>query len=339
MGKNKSSTPCERKIIWECFQIHQNVMKVTQILGFSRGKVRNAIQYYRNKQTFEDSPRKKQRKTTPAEDRIMTRLSKSDPFMTSVQIRAQMETDFNVKISSQTVRRRLKENNLNGRIARRKPNVSKKNIKRRLGFAREHLHKSLRFWNLIVWSDESKFNVFGNDGRPYVRRPPLKELDPKYTKKTVKHGGSSVMVWGCFTSSGVGPIIQINGKMTGEMYKDILDTHLNRDYADNLPLAWIFQQDNDPKHCSRVVKSWFESNSIRVLEWPAQSPDLNPIENLWGIIKRSVAARKPMNKASLWEIIQQEWNKITPSQCAALVGTMSKRCAEVIRQRGFPTKY
>lgn len=339
MGKNKTSTPCERKIIVKCFKKYKNVMKVSKILGFTRGKVRNAVQYFKKHQTFENLPRKKSRKTTPAEDRTLVRLSKVDPFLTSVQLRAQMEENHDVKLSARTIRRRLQEKHLNGRIARRKPNLSKKNIARRMRFAKEHLYKSPNFWNLVVWSDESKFNVFGSDGRQYVRRPPLKELDPKYTKKTVKHGGFPVMVWGCFTSSGVGPLVQIHGNMTGEMYKDILDSHLNRDYADNLPLAWIFQQDNDPKHCSRVVKSWFESNSIQVLEWPAQSPDLNPIENLWGIVKKAVAARKPTNKASLWNIIKEEWSKITPAQCSLLVGTMQKRCAEVIKHKGYSTKY
>lgn len=190
MGKKKSSTPCERKIIWECFEKHKNVSKVTECLNFSRGKVNNAIQYYKKHNTFDNLPRKKPRKTTSADDRILVRLCKTDPFLTSTEIRAKMEEDYGVKISAQTVRRRLQENSLNGRIARRKPNVSKKNIKKRLQFANEHLSKCQKFWDLIVWSDESKFNVFGNDGRPYVRRPPLQELNPRYTKKplnTVVH--------------------------------------------------------------------------------------------------------------------------------------------------------
>lgn len=339
MGKNRSSNPNERKIIWECFAKHQSVARVTKVLGFSRGKVNNAIQYYKKNGTFKNLPRNKPRKTTPTTDRQLVRLSKADPFLTSSEIRAQMEKYHGVKISSQTVRRRLQENSLNGRIARRKPNVSKKNIRKRMAFAKEHLRKDVNFWKLIVWSDETKFNVFGNDGKPYVRRPPLQELNPKYTKKTVKHGGSSVMVWGCFTSSGVGPIVQIQGNMTGIMYREILQDNLNGDYVDNLPLAWVFQQDNDPKHCSRVVKDWITANHIKCLEWPAQSPDLNPIKNLWGILKRAVAARKPANKASLWHIIQDEWKKITPAQCHALVSSMSRRCAVVIRHKGFPTKY
>lgn len=339
MGRAKTSTPCERKLICEFFQKYKNIAKVAKILNFSRGKINNAIAYFKKHETFENLPRKKLRKTTPTDDRILVRLSKSDPFLTSTEIRAQMEDNYGVNISAQTVRRRLQENSLNGRIARRKPNVSKKNIKKRIAFAREHRKKPLKFWNLIIWSDECKFNVFGNDGRPYVRRPPLQQLNPKYTKKTVKHGGSSVMVWGCFTASGVGPIVEIKGKMTGIMYRDILESNLIGDYTENLPLAWIFQHDNDPKHSSRVVKDWLSAKYIKTLEWPAQSPDLNPIENLWGIIKRSVSARKPSNKAALWEIIKDEWYKISPEQCAALVKSMSKRCDEVLLQKGFPTKY
>lgn len=186
MGKKKSSSPCERKIIWECFQKHQSVSKVTEYLNFSRGKVNNALQYYKKNKTFNNLPRNKPRKTTPTDDRKLVRLSKADPFLTSSEIRAQMEEYHGVKISAQTVRRRLQENSLNGRIARRKPNVSKKNIKNRLQFAKKHLQNDPKFWDLIVWSDESKFNVFGNDGRPYVRRPPLQELNPRYTKKNRK---------------------------------------------------------------------------------------------------------------------------------------------------------
>jgi len=121
---------------------------------------------------------------------------------------------------------------------------------------REHIQKGPNFWNMIVWSDESKFNVFGSDGKPYVRRPPNKQLDPKYTKKTVKHGGASIMVWGCFIASGVCPLVKIEGIMNGKMDRDILINNLSGEYADNLPLAWIFQHENDPKHTSKIVKSW-----------------------------------------------------------------------------------
>lgn len=337
MGKKKSSTPAERRLIWETFQKTKSVGKVSEVLGFSRGKVNNSIHYYKKKFHLQ---RFTAEKTTKDHESWGSKIGQDQQIRSISHLnRNQSRNGDPLRCSNIGTDRskvfELEWPNCETKIKR----VKKKNIKKRLQFAHEHWRKDSQFWKMIVWSDESKFNVFGNDGRPYVRRPPLKELDKKYTKKTVKHGGSSVVVWGCFTSSGVGSIVQINGKMTGEKYKNILNDHLNGDFADNLPLAWTFQQDNDPKHCPRVVKSWLESSKIKVLQWPAQSPDLNLIENLWGIIKRAVSARKPFNKSSLWDIIYQEWHKITPDQCATLVQTMSDRCAQIIKQNGYPTKY
>ena len=102
--------------------------------------------------------------------------------------------------------------------------------------------------------------------------------------------------------------------MTSEMYKNILGNNVNGGYAENLSPGWTLQQDNDPKHKSQVVMSWLDENEINVFEWPPQSPDLNPLVNLWGIIKRAVSSRKSINQRSLWDIIQEEWNNITPQR-------------------------
>ena len=159
--------------------------------------------------------------------------------------------------------------------------MSDKNLKERLRFAKEHIHKPPNFWNMIFWSDKSNLNVFGSDGKQYVRCPFNKQLHSEYTKKTIKHGGASIMVWDCFTASGVDPLIKIEGIMKGETFRDILSNNLSGEHADNLFLAWIFQQDNDPKHSCKIVKSWLNQEGINVLQWPQQSPDLNPIKNLW----------------------------------------------------------
>jgi len=183
-----------------------------------------------------------------------------------------MVADYGV---NQTIRRRLNEFGLYGRITQKNPLLSIKNVKK----------------HMTVCSDEYKFKVFGSDGKPYVRRPSNKQLDPKYTKKAVKHGGASIMVWGCFTASGIGPLVEIEGIMNGEMYRDILINNLSEEYVDNLPLAWIFQQEKYPKHTSKIVKLWLNLEAINVLHWPPQSPDLNPMENLWGILKQVVGQK------------------------------------------------
>lgn len=98
-------------------------------------------------------------------------------------------------------------------------------------FPKQHFHKASNFWNLVVSSDESKFNVFGNDGKPYVRRPPLKELNPRLHQEDDQTWSFISNGVGCFTASGIGPIIQIEGKMTGTIYKNILKENLVGDYA------------------------------------------------------------------------------------------------------------
>jgi len=83
------------------------------------------------------------------------------------------------------------------------------------------------------------------------------------------------MVWGCFSSNGMGPIFKIDGIMDRYVYKGMLPYSRR-----NMPRGWIFQQDNDPKHTSKLISDWFTSKKVKVMEWPPQSPDLNPIENM-----------------------------------------------------------
>ena len=114
----------------------------------------------------------------------------------------------------------------------------------------------------MLWTDKSKFNRFGSDGKQYVRRPQNQELTPRYTRKTVKHGGGNVIVWGSLLWCGVGPLHKIQGTTDKHMYKEILE-NVMLPYAEvKLPLVWKFQQDNDPKQSARSVKVWFNANKF-----------------------------------------------------------------------------
>lgn len=184
--------------------------------------VHNAILHYGSNGSAENKERKcRPKKTTPAEDRLICRTSKANPFLSSKQIYGEISPQLTNGISTRTIRRRLLEGGLRGCIARKKPHVSKNNLKRRIQFAKEHAEKPLAFWKLILWSDESKFNLFGSDGKKYVRRPINKELDPRYTLKTIKHGGGNIMVWAAFSWFGVGPIRRISERMDQNVSKYI----------------------------------------------------------------------------------------------------------------------
>ena len=103
---------------------------------------------------------------------------------------------------------------------------------------KQYVHKDIRFWENLLWTDECKFNHFGSDEYKYVRRPQNQELSPRYTLKTVKHGGGNAIVWGSFSWCGVGPLHRIQGTMDQHMYKEILENIM---LPYNLPLVWKFQ--------------------------------------------------------------------------------------------------
>ena len=86
---------------------------------------------------------------------------------------------------------------------------------------------------------------------------------------------------------------------------------------------WVFQIDNDPRHTSKVVAKWLKDNKVKVLKWPSQSPDLNPIEHLWAELKKCMRAKRPINQTQLHQLCQEEWAKIHPTYCGKLVATQN----------------
>ena len=121
--------------------------------------------------------------------------------------------------------------------------------------------------------------------------------------------GGSIMIWGCFSSKDTG---RIHGRMNGSMYREILEKNLQKS-ATSLGHGrnFMLQHDNDSKHTAKLTKEWFGNNGISTLNWPSQSPDLNPIENLWNTLKVKVYKRNPQNIKQLEELCKEEWGKVT----------------------------
>ncbi|GFW63563.1 transposable element Tc1 transposase [Trichonephila clavipes] len=256
---------------------------------------------------------------------------KIDPKISAPKIAASTSNTLGRSVSAETVRRVLRKAGYNGRVARKKPLIGKRNRVKRLKFTKEHILKPQQFWNEVIFSDESKFNIFGSDGRRMVSRKPNTSHHPKHTIPTVKHGGGSVMVWGCMAMSGMGKLVFIDGIMHKMAYLNILQNNL-KESADNLRLGsnFIFQQDNDPKHTAFVVEKWLLYHCRNQINILPQSPDLNVIDHLWSHLERSVQKHQITSKEQLKTVLQEEWLNIAPETTRHLVESMPRRLEAVI---------
>ena len=128
--------------------------------------------------------------------------------------------------------------------------------------------------------------------------------------------------------------------MTGEMYRAILDNNLFQSVNKlGMGAQWIFQHDNDPKHAAGIVTNWLNSNGIQPLKWPPFPSDLNPIEHLWDEIERTMKKEQPKNEKDLKECLTRVWKGIEITVLKNLVDSVPNRLNEVIRMKGYPTKY
>lgn len=219
-----------------------------------------------------------------------------------------------------------------------KPLLTPRHIKKRLTFAKEHKDWPLQRYRSILWSDESVFTVTGtNFGK--VRRPRNSDRhDPRYTVTRERHP-DSLMVWGCFSYYGVGNLVFFEKGVTvnSERYLDLL--HDNLETCFDKCSAETFMQDGAPCHRATVVKEWLDMCAVPYLDWPPNSPDLNPIENLWSIMKRKVQEVDTSSVAKLKAALSKLWEELPKELLENLADSFPNRLQEVIHKRGNAIKY
>ena len=285
-------------------------------------------------------------------ERHLIRTCSQNRFMTAPELAVEVANATGVTVHRTTVSRRLAAAGFHGRVARHKPRLTANHKARRLRWAREHLAWSPDDWSKVLWSDESRFQLFQSDGRVYVRRCVNEEFAEKCVVPSVKHGGTGIMVWGCMSSAGVGDLVRVVGSMDAVAYIAVLDNHLLPSAHRLIGTEFLFQQDNAPPHTARITQEYLANQTpafvrelggswdFQLMEWPAQSPDLNPLENLWNELERQLHREvRPRNQDQLFEILQRIWNGLDPQILANLLGSMGRRCQAVIDAGGAYTRY
>ena len=339
MGKQTSLET--RKIIINLKKNGKSLREIGQIVQRNHCTVKKIIDKYTKYKQIKDFERTgRPRRLTDAEVRTVVREIKQNPAESAVKIAQNVSQTSGKSVSASTIRRTLNDHGLHGRIPRKKPFISKTNQNKRLNFARKYEKNDLNFWNNILFSDEKKFEILAPKKQSKIWRSKNEEFDDKCTVKTIKHGGGSIMVWGCMAAAGVGNLVFIESTMDKIGYLNILKENVGPSVEKlGLSRTWIFQHDNDPKHTSKIVKEWLLYRTPKTLDHPPQSPDLNPIEHLWAYLDKKVRQRTVSNKEELKKTILEEWQKIPIELTKKLVASMPRRLKAVIKSKGKQTKY
>lgn len=284
---------------------------------------------------------------SPADKRYCVRLVTKGRMDSASKVHKQFEKDHQKVVSVDTIKRALKDSGLGAIPKPSKPLLNSRNVKKRLEWCHAHRHWTLDDWKRVVWSDETKINRFNSDGRAWAWIREGTHLQPQHVKMSVKHGGGSIMLWSAITYAGTGWLCRIEGTMDKHLYKSILEDEQNATINFvcrelNLDRSQIvFQQDNDPKHTPKLVKSYLQSQDYQVMEWPPQSPDLNPIENMWRLLKIRLNEydSPPKGMQELFERVTEVWYEvITKEECQKVIESMPRRIEDCIKAKGYWTK-
>lgn len=217
----------------------------------------------------------RKRCTSNRDDRSLEKIVKQSRFKNLGELHKEW-TEAGVSASRATTHRRVQEMGYKCCIPSVKPLLNQRQCQKRLTWAKEKKNWTVAQWSKVLFSDESKFCIsFGNQG-PRVWRKSGEAQNPSCLKSSVKFP-QSVMIWGAMSSAGVGPLCFIKSKVNAAVYQEILE-HFMLPSADKLygDADFLFQQDLAPAHSAKTTSNWFADHGITVLDWPANSPDLNP---------------------------------------------------------------
>jgi len=255
-----------------------------------------------------------------------------------VTVPKEIKSALELDVSLNTIRRRLHEVGLYGRVARETHAWTEHDIQRRLSFANGYRHFTEQDWERVIFCDETHIELTPH-GQVWVQRPVGAALDPDYTNKK-EPLEERVSLWGCFCARDIGQAEIYIDMLDSARYKDILTHNLIPSARAFFPSGmWYLLQDNAPPHTSAVTREWFHNHGITLLDFPPWSPDLNPIENLWAHLKRRVEKHRPRTAAELEQSIKEEWEAVDKSLLLSLAHSMPARIQAVLDNEGGKAPY
>ena len=314
--------------------------QVAALFGVSPGTISKLKAKFCQTGDVKDRPRSgRPRKTTPQEDRFITRTVLRNRRLSSRDLQARFAGRYGIQISDQTVRNRLHAANLRAYKATRKPAITALHRQAHLRWCQQHRKWNRNMWGNVMFSDESRFCLPKLDGRNKVwrRRGECYESYADCCNDLVTaFGGGSIMAWGGISIAGKTRLVIIKGHLNAVKYRDEILQPVAIPYLHNLGSNSILQDDIHHPHRARVITDYLQNVGVERMEWPAMSPDLNPIEHLWDQLGR---VSNTTTLADLQRLLVEEWNAIPQQRVTRLVTGMRKRCQAVVAAYGSSTCY
>jgi len=308
---------------------------IAQELHCDEHAVTRWVHRWQESRSLEDSERTgRPRCTSDDTDQDIGLLSDQKPTSTPKDIRRELQ----LPVSPHTISRRLDEIGLMGRVQETEHELTEFDIQRRLAFANQYLHWTEEQWARVFFSDETHFYL-GHHGRTYVRRPVGASHDPKYMRQEKQLHGK-VSLWGCICAGGLGHAELYAGSLDSTRHRDILRHSLIPSFRQFYPAGpWHFQQDNVRFHTTPETVTYLHEKGVTLIEWPPWSPDLNPIENLWDVIKARVYGRFPQSMEEMENLVREEWAAIDLKFISHVCCNMPRRLQLLLDNNGHKIKY
>ena len=315
-------------------ELHKNenesVRSIASHLNIGKSTVSRYINAYKPNTPVEAMlPQGRPPKIRPIDRTFLGQCVASNAQPTSKSLASALLTSRNVEVTARTVRNHLKRLDYKSSLPRVIPLVTDLQQQKRYLWCLEHREFN---WAKVWFSDETYIEV---------NRSTIPVWHKKGQRPTISKCKFEVkiMCWGAVSMHFKSKLIIVDMTMNAERYIDVLQGCLFQENSEFIKEEHIFQQDNAPCHTAKRVQSFFITNGITVLPWPANSPDLNPIENIWSILKQNVEKHSAKTKAQLIGGIEKEWNKLSKDLIRKTIETMPKRLDEVIRNQGKNCSY
>lgn len=281
----------------------------------------------------------RRRVTSAREDRNIVNMAVRERTISARYIRAQLFQ--NRPVSNSTIRNRLRQANLRSRNRACVPMLTSAHRRARLEYARTHINWTQRQWRQVLFTDESRFCIFNNDRRVRVWRRRNERFNRACVATVRAFHGGSVMVWAGISMTQRTDLVTIPppGLTAARYINEVLQPHI-LPFRQRIGDQFILMQDNARPHTAVLTRQFLQNNDITVLDHPAMSPDLNPIEHVWDLMGRRLRnyPRQPTTLAELERVLQQIWQEIPQNEINRCI-SMRNRLLEVIRRRGGNTSY